>query len=560
MVEQHYRKKLLEDVFLLRRKNTFCDVTVRVGESEFGAHRVILAASSPFFQGLFASQMNENISGEVELKEISASVFGDVLQFIYTGEIGVTPQNVKELMMAANFLLIDALKEICSAFLRLSLDICNCFSLKGFAKQYNCKSLEDSANEFICAYFVEISKTEEFLSLDLEAVAEVISHDNLQVIKEEEVYEALIRWIKHDYDARKGCFEKLFQCIRCGYMCKNYLVKHVQQEPLVSESLACTQTLLKAMSAIALSDFSLLNQTNRHPLFTDVIVCCGGFHAEKRSRDNRTFCYVPSQNKWSNLEDMNYERRRNTVAVCNDTLFAFGSHGRDSKKCEAYNGRLGSWTKVANSPCNIKDAAAVTLFGQIYVLGGNNPSEDTVLCYKPASNSWSQVASMNTERGCLCAVAHDGFVFAFGGKDRNKHILNSAEKYDPDLDSWVNIASMNEKRVAASAAVLKGKPFVVGGTNGRTNLNSNEVYDADTDEWAIITFRLSPHQAAGIATMQNKSYLIGGHLYNNECVDSVVCYDEEYSWTEIDGKIPFGKQSYICCGALRIANKFIELG
>ena len=50
-------KKISDTAFLafeeFRRDKLLCDVTLRVGDQEFKAHRVVLAATCPYFRGMF---------------------------------------------------------------------------------------------------------------------------------------------------------------------------------------------------------------------------------------------------------------------------------------------------------------------------------------------------------------------------------------------------------------------------------------------------------------------------------------------------------------------------
>ena len=51
----------------LRRSKDLCDVTLVVKSEVFHAHRVILASRSPYFHGMFKSNMAESQQDEITL-------------------------------------------------------------------------------------------------------------------------------------------------------------------------------------------------------------------------------------------------------------------------------------------------------------------------------------------------------------------------------------------------------------------------------------------------------------------------------------------------------------
>ena len=58
-------KKIIQKAFSVlndfRKQNLLSDVTIRVGSHDFSSHRVILAATSPYFQAMFTSEKNGKI-------------------------------------------------------------------------------------------------------------------------------------------------------------------------------------------------------------------------------------------------------------------------------------------------------------------------------------------------------------------------------------------------------------------------------------------------------------------------------------------------------------------
>ena len=58
-------------------------------ESEFRAHKIILAARSEYFRALLFSGMKESQCDVIEISEAKANAFRLLLQYIYTGKISL---------------------------------------------------------------------------------------------------------------------------------------------------------------------------------------------------------------------------------------------------------------------------------------------------------------------------------------------------------------------------------------------------------------------------------------------------------------------------------------
>lgn len=325
--EASYHGNLYKKMDEFRRQGILCNTILQVDGQEFPAHKNILAASSAYFLGLFTSDMKERHQNEVKLEGFKSLVMDDLLNYIYTGEVEITDENVKELVFAGDYLLIDSLKDKGSMYLEGTLSPSNCLSVRAFSEKYECGELVYKSESFILDNFVAVSKSEEFLHLCFSEIEKLISLDDVIVETEEQVYEAVISWVKHDVDDRKTDFAQLLSKVRLGCMSKYYIAEYVETEELVTDNLECTKLLYKAMKSYAL--FGPQGQPNsdmckrRRCLDSnvDAIITIWGPGDELRSS---TQCYVPSVNQWYNLAPMLIPRFSHGAVACEGFIYTVG--------------------------------------------------------------------------------------------------------------------------------------------------------------------------------------------------------------------------------------------
>lgn len=91
------------------------EVTERLNSSSSVLHvRVLLAAVSPYFRAMFTSPLVESRLTEIRLEEVTPSVMETVIQFVYTGEAGLSLDTAEDLFVAANRLQVMPLQDLCS--------------------------------------------------------------------------------------------------------------------------------------------------------------------------------------------------------------------------------------------------------------------------------------------------------------------------------------------------------------------------------------------------------------------------------------------------------------
>ena len=80
-------KNLLESLNLLRCRQELCDVVLEVGSKRIYAHRVVLAACSPYFHAMFTGELQESKQTEVEIKDIDEHAMEILVEFAYASHI-----------------------------------------------------------------------------------------------------------------------------------------------------------------------------------------------------------------------------------------------------------------------------------------------------------------------------------------------------------------------------------------------------------------------------------------------------------------------------------------
>ena len=92
---------ILTSINKLRKEKKLCDVTLKVGEKEFCAHRVVLSACSDYFCAMFTGDLEESHQPVVELQGLDSDTMEFLLDFVYTESIQVSVENVQALLPAA---------------------------------------------------------------------------------------------------------------------------------------------------------------------------------------------------------------------------------------------------------------------------------------------------------------------------------------------------------------------------------------------------------------------------------------------------------------------------
>ncbi|KAJ8336922.1 hypothetical protein SKAU_G00381420 [Synaphobranchus kaupii] len=454
----------------IRRQGKLCDVTLKVGDHKFSAHRIVLAASIPYFHAMFTNDMMECKQDEIVMQGMDPSALESLINFAYNGHVAIDQQNVQALLIGASFLQLQNVKDACCSFLRERLHPKNCLGVRQFAETMMCTTLYDAANSFVHQHFVEVSMSEEFLSLRTEEVLELVGCDELNVKAEEQVFEAVLAWVRHEQEEREPRLPELLSKTRLPLCRPQFLADRVQQHELVRCCHKCRDLVDEA------KDYHLMPERRPHlPSFKTRQRCCtsiaglvyavGGLNSAGDSL-NVVEVFDPIGNCWERCQPMSTARSRVGVAVVNGLLYAIGGYDGQSRlsTVEVYNPETDTWTRVASMNSQRSAMGTVVVDGHIYVCGGydGKSSLNSVECYSPESDRWAVVTEMSASRSAAGVTVFDGRIFVSGGHD-GLQIFNTVEYYNQHTTSWHPVVGMLNKRCRHGAAALGSQLYVAGG-------------------------------------------------------------------------------------------------
>uniref|UniRef100_A0A2K5KZR4 Kelch like family member 17 n=1 Tax=Cercocebus atys TaxID=9531 RepID=A0A2K5KZR4_CERAT len=528
----HNSKRHYHDAFVamsrMRQRGLLCDIVLHVAAKEIRAHKVVLASCSPYFHAMFTNEMSESRQTHVTLHDIDPQALDQLVQFAYTAEIVVGEGNVQTLLPAASLLQLNGVRDACCKFLLSQLDPSNCLGIRGFADAHSCSDLLKAAHRYVLQHFVDVAKTEEFMLLPLKQVLELVSSDSLNVPSEEEVYRAVLSWVKHDVDARRQHVPRLMKCVRLPLLSRDFLLGHVDAESLVRHHPDCKDLLIEALKFHLLPEQrGVLGTSRTRPRRCEgagpVLFAVGGgslfaIHGDCEAYDTRT-------DRWHVVASMSTRRARVGVAAVGNRLYAVGGYDgtSDLATVESYDPVTNTWQPEVSMGTRRSCLGVAALHGLLYSAGGYDgasclnryapllatPSCALDACGGSASsphphpqvNAWSSVASMLSRRSSAGVAVLEGALYVAGGNDGTS-CLNSVERYSPKAGAWESVAPMNIRRSTHDLVAMDGWLYAVGGNDGSSSLNSIEKYNPRTNKWVAASCMFTRRSSVGVAVLE----------------------------------------------------------
>ncbi|XP_063229967.1 kelch-like ECH-associated protein 1B [Bacillus rossius redtenbacheri] len=487
-----YPKETLKMMGMMRSHKMLTDVVLEVETELFHAHKVVLAAASPYFKAMFTGGLRECEMQRIKLQGVCPSTMSRLICFMYTGQVRVTEVTVCQLLPAATMFQVKNVIDACCVFLERQLHPTNAIGIANFAEQHGCNDLCHKANQFIVQHFTQLCQEDEFLQLTPMQLVALIRRDELNVQDERQVYNAVLKWVKHDEERRYPRMENILQAVRCQYLTPDFLRDQMKNCDLLKRLPACREYLAQIFRELSLHKKPCIKE--RTPNTPRIIYIAGGYF--RKSLD----------------------------------------------MLEGYNVDDQTWTPLAKLTVPRSGLGGAFLKGMFYAVGGRNNSNppassydsDWVDRYNPVTDQWRPCSPMSVPRNRVGVAVMDGLLYAVGGC-AGTECHSSVERYDPDEDRWASVKPMQTRRLGVGVAVVNRLLYAIGGFDGSNRLSSVECYHPENNEWTAVASMPTACSGAGVAALSQYIYVVGGYDGHTQ-LSSVLRYDtERNAWESVAG-------------------------
>ncbi|XP_054031945.1 zinc finger and BTB domain-containing protein 44 isoform X3 [Dryobates pubescens] len=116
-----HSQEMLGKLNMLRNDGHFCDITIRVQDKIFRAHKVVLAACSDFFRSKLVGQAEDEGKSVLDLHHVTVTGFIPLLEYAYTATLSINTENIIDVLAAASYMQMFSVASTCSEFMKSSI-------------------------------------------------------------------------------------------------------------------------------------------------------------------------------------------------------------------------------------------------------------------------------------------------------------------------------------------------------------------------------------------------------------------------------------------------------
>ncbi|XP_056145392.1 RCC1 and BTB domain-containing protein 1-like isoform X2 [Lampris incognitus] len=129
-------------------------------------HKAILKIRCEHFRSMFQSHWTEDMKEVIEIDQFSYAVYRSFLEFLYTDNVALPPEDAIRLLDLATSYCENRLKRLCQHIIKRGITVENAFSLLSAAVRYEAEDLEEFCFKFCVNHLTEVTQTTAFWEVD----------------------------------------------------------------------------------------------------------------------------------------------------------------------------------------------------------------------------------------------------------------------------------------------------------------------------------------------------------------------------------------------------------
>ncbi|XP_031661403.1 RCC1 and BTB domain-containing protein 1 isoform X3 [Oncorhynchus kisutch] len=151
------------------------DLKFSVDGKYIHVHKAVLKIRCEHFRSMFQSHWNEDMKEVIEIDQFTYPVYRSFLEFLYTDNIDLPPEDAIGLLDLATSYCENRLKRLCQHIIKRGITIENAFSLLAAAVRYDAEDLEEFCFKFCVNHLTEVTQTAAFWQIEGNLLKEFIS-------------------------------------------------------------------------------------------------------------------------------------------------------------------------------------------------------------------------------------------------------------------------------------------------------------------------------------------------------------------------------------------------
>ncbi|XP_053741746.1 kelch repeat and BTB domain-containing protein 4 [Synchiropus splendidus] len=411
----------------------FADVTVTVDSKEFHLHRLVLSAQSTFFRSMFTSNLKESHDRNIELKDVSASVFQLLIGYIYHGTIKLSVDELQDTYEMADMYQLTSLFEECSRFLSRTVEVKNCLQVMWLADRHSDQELYTAAKQCAKIHLAQLYQTDEYLNLPFRLLLDILKDG---VPSSQNPTAAIETWTNFNKVERER-----FSCIlqeNLKEIGENVHIYLIGKEEMRTHSLAVS---------LHCDEDDAISVSGQNSLCHQITAACkhgGDLYVVGGSIPRRMWKCNMHTMDWERCAPLPRDRLHHTMVsvASEDTIYSLGGKTLQDSLSNAviyYTVKDNMWTETSQLDTAVSGAAGVNLGGTIYLLGGEENDMDfftkpsrLIQCFDTSTQKCEIKPYLLPFAGFMHAAVHMDVIFIVAEGD-------SLICYNPLLESFTRL-------------------------------------------------------------------------------------------------------------------------